>query len=92
MPEPVAVIQPAHHEELKPVVLPVHTIPVMKPQIMLPDLKLQGVIVGEEIHQAIINDQVVPLLGTIMGAQIVSVSKQGVALLFKGKKFFLKVD
>ena len=60
--------------------------------VTLPDLHLQGVIVGEDIHEAIINDQVVPLLGFIEGAQVDSVSKDGVELLFKGKKIFLKVD
>jgi len=62
------------------------------PVISLPALNLQGVIVGEDIHQAIINGQVVPLLGTIKGARVDSVTKQGVELFFKGKKFFLKVD
>ena len=63
-----------------------------EPEIRLPTLKLQGVMVGEEMHQAIINDQVVPLFGTIEGARVDSVSKEGVELFFKGKKFFLKVD
>ena len=63
-----------------------------EPEIRLPTLKLQGVMVGEEMHQAIINDQVVPLFGTIEGARVEAVSKEGVELFFKGKKFFLKVD
>ena len=44
------------------------------------------------LHQAIINDQVVPLMGTIEGAQGYISEKEGVELSFKGKKFFLKVD
>ena len=63
-----------------------------EPEIRLPTLKLQGVMVGEEIHQAIINDQVVPLFGTIEGARVEAVSKEGIELSFKCKKFFLKVD
>ena len=63
-----------------------------EPEIRLPTLKLQGVMVGEEMHQAIINDQVVPLFGTIEGARVEAVSKEGIELSFKGKKFFLKVD
>ena len=55
-------------------------------------LNLQGVMVGEDMHEAIINDQVVPLQGTIEGARVDSVTKEGVELFFKGKKFFLKVD
>jgi hypothetical protein len=60
--------------------------------IPFPELNLQGVIVGEDIHQAIINDRAVPLHGTIEGVRVDSVTKQGVELFFKGKKVFLKVD
>ena len=67
-------------------------VPVVEPLITPPALNLQGVIVGEEMHQAIINGQVVPLNGTIEGAEVNSVTKEGVEILFKGKKFFLKVD
>ena len=66
--------------------------PVPPPVIMLPTLKLQGVIVGEEIDEAIINDKIVPLQGRIEDVQVISVSKRGVGLLYKGKNFFLKVD
>lgn len=66
---------------------------VLPPKVVLPaDLKLQGVIAGEDMHQAIINGQVLDLQGTIEGAQVVSITKDGVELLFKGKKFFLKAD
>jgi len=67
--------------------------PVAPPEVItLPALDLQGVIVGENVHQAIINGQVVPLHGSIQGARIDSMSKDGVGLFFKGKKFFLKID
>jgi hypothetical protein len=62
------------------------------PVITLPTLDLQGVLVGEDMHEAIIDDKIVPLQGSIKGAKVISVSKQGVGLLYKGKKFLLKVD
>lgn len=66
---------------------------VLPEKVVLPaDLKLEGVIAGEDIHQAIISGQVVGLQGTIEGARVVSITKDGVELLFKGKKFFLKAD
>ncbi len=95
LPKPVAAIsiKPIDHPQAptskpkpkprpKPVPLPVG----------LPDLRLQGVMVGEDMHEAIINNQIVPLQGTIEGARVVSVSNRGVELFYKGKKFFLKVD
>ena len=95
-PKPMVIIQ-------KPIIprkvyqKPKIVIPKPKPvevKIELPELKLQGVMVGEDggMQQAIINDQVVPLKGIIMGARVVAVNKDGVYLSFKGKKFFLKVD
>ena len=91
IPKPV-ILAPVHHEEPKPVIIhrpkPAPIVVVIK----LPELKVQGVIVGEDIHQAIIDDQVVPLRGRIKGVTVISVTKQGVGLLYKGKKFFLNVD
>ncbi len=91
-PTPIYHGEPIIHEEPKTIVLPEPVAVPAEPPVVLPDLKLQGVMVGEDMHQAIINDQVVPLLGTIDGARVDSVSKEGVELFFKGKKFFLKVD
>jgi hypothetical protein len=92
IPKPAPVIVHA-----PPVVVykPVKVIPKIKPKplpVVLPDLKLQGVMVGGDMNEAIINDQSVSLLGYIKGAQVISVSKDGVGLLYKGKKFFIKVD
>lgn len=94
VPKPIFIRhKPTHYKLPKLIILPKRkSQPVTGLEVKLPDLKLQGVIVGEDIHQAIINDQVVPLLGTIEGARVDSVTKQGVELFFKGKKFFLKVD
>jgi hypothetical protein len=98
MPIPPPVQKPAHHhgkkhkkkDNVKP---PEKQKQVVKPaEIVLPALQLQGVIVGGDIQQAIINDNIVPLQGIIDGAQVDSVTKQGVAVTFKGKKFFLKVE
>jgi len=60
--------------------------------IIPPELDLQGVIVGDDMHQAIIDGQIVPLKGIIKGAQIYAVTKEGIGFIFKGKKFFLKVE
>jgi len=62
-------------------------------KVVLPaDLKLEGIIAGGDIYQAIINGQVVGLQGAIEGAQVVAITQDGVELLFKGRKFFLKID
>jgi len=92
--KPVVIIQkPVSHEvQIKQPFVMFKPIPVVQPVISLPALNLQGVIVSEDIHQAIIDDQVVPLHGTIKGVRVDSVTKQGVGLIYKGKKFFLKVD
>jgi hypothetical protein len=100
MPQPVVFKPMPQPVVFKPMPQPISQMPRYQPvawrppepEIRLPTLKLQGVVVGEEMHQAIINDQVVPLLGTIEGARVEAVSKEGVELFFKGKKFFLKVD
>jgi hypothetical protein len=90
LPKPVVVV---------PVVAPVVVKPIVKPKgkpvvvpVSLPQLHLQGVVVNEDIHEAIIDDEVVSLHGKIKEAQVVWVTKQGVELFYKGKKFFLKLD
>jgi len=66
---------------------------VAKPVVVhLPSLSLQGIIFGGDVHQVIINNQIVPLQGTIEGAKVNAITKSGVELIYKGKKFFLKVD
>ena len=81
-----------HEEPKKPKILPPKPRKLPPPVIKLPELNLQGVSVGDEINEAIIDDQNVSLLGTIKGAKLISVSKQGIKLLYKGKKFFLKIE
>jgi len=99
LPKPVVIVpQPVYKPEPPkpvPVIVPKPEPPPPPPPpppVVLPDLVLQGVIVGEDMHQAIINDQVISLRGVIQGARVISVNKRGVGLLYEGKKFFLKVD
>jgi hypothetical protein len=93
LPKPIPIVaKPVDHpEEQKPAPVP-KPVRLPHPPVKLPDLRLQGVIVGDDMHEAIINNQIVPLEGAIKGARLESVSKEGVELLYKGKKFFLKVD
>ncbi len=91
IPKPV-VVEPVHTEDVKPVVVVKPPVVFVPPVITLPALEVQGVIVGEGIYQAIIDDEVVALNGSIKGVKVITVTKQGVGLLYKGKKFFLKVD
>jgi hypothetical protein len=101
MPKPVPVVVVPPKIEAQPIVLPKprprhrHELPKIQPvevPVVIPQLNLQGVIVNEDIHEAIINDEVVPLKGFINGAQVNSVNKDGVELSFQGKKIFLKVE
>jgi hypothetical protein len=77
----------------KPKVVPK---PILKllpsPPVTLPALSLQGVIVGEEMHEAVINGQIVSLNEEIQGAKVIGIGKKGVTLLYKEKIFFLKID
>jgi hypothetical protein len=91
-------VQPSKPVEA-PVVVPVKAPePVVAPQPvkveepLAPVLKLEGVVVGEEIRQAIINGQVVSVDDTIEGAKVVSVTIDGVGLVFNDKKMFLRVN
>jgi hypothetical protein len=96
LPKPIEAVQkPVYHAPAPVLVKPPKPKPkraAAPPEIKLPELKLQGVIVGEDVHEAIIDDTVVPLQGIIQDARVDSVTKDGVELLYKGKKFFLKVE
>ncbi len=86
---PPRVVKP-HVEKPKPKPKPK---PVAPAVIELPELHLQGVVVGEDIpSEAIIDDQDIAVGGSIKGARIISIEKDKVWLLYKSKKFFLKVD
>ena len=101
VPKPPEVLNKPIVQTMAPKTMPVQTLtpPVVTPKpvpvvapVILPALKLDGVIVGGDIQEAIINDKVISVSGTIEGAKIISVTKQGVNLIYKHKKFFLKVE
>lgn len=66
--------------------------PPPEPIVLPVGITLQGVLVGEDMHQAIINDQIVPVNGSVMGARLEEVNKEGVVMEYKGKKFLLKIE
>jgi hypothetical protein len=57
---------------------------IPKPEFDLSKLKLQGVIWGGRLSQAIINDKVFRVGDLVEGAEIVSIDKKGVILNFNG--------
>lgn len=54
-----------------------------------PDLTVQGLIWGGNIPQAIINNKVVKVGDTIQGVKIISITKDGVTVLFEGMQYSL---
>jgi len=92
LPKPVVPVVPLQLSGPQEAPKPVKHEKVPEPVIKLPPLKLKGVVVGQDMRQAIIDDQLVAVKETIDGVEVVDVTKEGVALLFKGKKFFLKIE
>ncbi|MFH0917612.1 MAG: hypothetical protein V1830_00585 [Candidatus Omnitrophota bacterium] len=74
-------------EEIKEV-LPEST-DLSRPEFDLNKLKVQGIIWGAKIPQAIINDKVLTIGDLIEGAQIVSIEKKGITLSYYGAVFDL---
>jgi len=59
-------------------------------QTKLPDLKVQGIIWGTDIPQAIINNKVVKVGDTIAGGvRVVEINKDGVSVFFKNRNYNL---
>lgn len=54
-----------------------------------PDLIVQGLIWGGDIPQAIINNKVVKVGDTIQGVKIITITKDGVTVLFEGMQYNL---
>jgi hypothetical protein len=54
-----------------------------------PGLTVQGIILGSKMDQAIINDKLVKTGDTIEGAEVRSISKDGVEIIFKNRTFKL---
>jgi hypothetical protein len=52
----------------------------------LPELTVQGLIWGSSLPQAIVNNKVVKVGDKIEGAEVVSIDKQGVTVLFANKE------
>jgi len=53
----------------------------------LPDLKIQGVVWGGSLPQAIINNKVVKVGDTIEKAKVIDINKDGITVLFSGRKY-----
>ena len=54
-----------------------------------PPLKVQGVIWGGSLSQAIINNKVVTIGDDIEGAKIIYIDRQGITVIFEGKQYRL---
>ncbi|MDE1920742.1 MAG: hypothetical protein KGJ09_04955 [Candidatus Omnitrophica bacterium] len=102
LPKPVAVQQPVPPAP-KPLPPPPLPKPVLLPSVpkrveppapvVLPDdIKVQGVMVGGGMHEAIIMDKIVGLGEVIEGAKVVAITKGGVTLEYKDRKFSLGID
>ncbi len=60
--------------------------------IQVPSLVVNGLIWGGAFPQAIINNKVLKVGDTIEGARIKDINKDGVTMLFSGKKFSVSVS
>jgi type II secretory pathway component PulC len=54
-----------------------------------PDLKVQGIIWGGKLPQAIINNKVLKVGDTIQGTKVINIGKEGVTVLYGGRNFTL---
>lgn len=59
-------------------------------EVALPDFVIQGMVWSSDNPQAIIDGQVLRIGDEIKGAKILSISKEGVKFLFRGKIFTAK--
>lgn len=57
--------------------------------VSLPGLKVEGIIWGSQLPQAIINNEVVRPGDSVEGVQIIEISRTGLTVLFKDKIFKL---
>lgn len=80
--------QSARDATLKEVYVPTEEIK----DVHLPSLIIQGLLWGGEFPQAIINNKVMKIGDTIEEARITDINKNGVILLFAGKKFSLSIS
>ncbi|MCK9603932.1 MAG: hypothetical protein M0R66_06220 [Candidatus Omnitrophica bacterium] len=61
--------------------------PGAPPEEKLPPLKVQGIIYGGRLSQAIINDKIVKIGDNIEGAQVTNIEKDGVTVFFGHKSY-----
>jgi hypothetical protein len=76
-------------EEPVPVILP-ESSELTNPTLNLNRFTVQGIIWGVKVPQAIINNQVLTIGDLIEGAEILSIEKSGVTLIFSGSVYNLK--
>ncbi len=55
-------------------------------------IKVNGIIWNTDLPQAIVNDSVVNIGDELQGAKIVSIKKEGIELLHRGKKYYLSIN
>jgi hypothetical protein len=95
LPKPVHVAPVVTHVYTppKPRPAPPPLPPPPPPPVRLPSgINVQGVMVGPNMHEAIINGQAVDLGGYVKGAAVIEITQHGVTFKYKGKKFLLPVD
>lgn len=80
---------------IKPVqkVAPPPPLPVVDVVITAPKIVVSGLVWGREIkdQQAIVEDSIVGVGGSIKGAKVVSISRSGLKVLYQGKYFTYNV-
>ncbi|MBU4251551.1 MAG: general secretion pathway protein GspB [Candidatus Omnitrophica bacterium] len=69
--------------------LPQENADLIKPELDLGKLEVQGIIWGVKIPQVIINNKVLTIGDLIEGAEILSIEKKGIVLSFNGAIFDL---
>jgi type II secretory pathway component PulC len=73
----------------EPVEVPQDNAEPVKIEFDTEKLKVQGIIWGSKVPQAIINDRVVTIGSLIEGAEVLSIDKKGITLNFHGSIFNL---
>ncbi|MDD5596018.1 MAG: hypothetical protein PHY94_07255 [Candidatus Omnitrophica bacterium] len=74
-------------DPFKPLKIEVEEVTEEETTQTLPDLKIQGVVWGGSLPQAIINNKVVKVGDTIEKAKIIDINKDGITVLFSGRKY-----
>ena len=56
----------------------------------LPQLKVQGMVWGTEMPQAIINNTVVKIGEFVQGAEVIDIRREGIYVLYEGKQYIVR--